>query len=56
MLFETQRKVLQERITVKDVQTVHDVKSGMIKSVVVPIDKLVTTKVEESDIRMIVGE
>ncbi|MDR6883779.1 phage terminase small subunit [Bacillus sp. 3255] len=52
-LSEKQRKVLQERITVKDVQTVHDEKTGQTRSVVVPIDKLVTTKVEESDIRVI---
>ncbi|MGQ7886843.1 phage terminase small subunit [Paenibacillus sp. WC2504] len=52
-LSEKQRKVLQERITVKDVQTVHDDKTGQTKSVVVPIDKLVTTKIEESDIRVI---
>jgi uncharacterized protein YjcR len=52
-LSEKQRKVLQERITVKDVQTVHDEKTGQTKSVVVPIDKLVTTKIEESDIRVI---
>jgi uncharacterized protein YjcR len=52
-LSDKQRKVLQERITVKDVQTVHDEKTGLTKSVIVPIDKLVTTKVEESDIRVI---
>lgn len=52
-LSDKQRKVLQERITVKDVQTIHDEKTGQTKSVVVPIDKLVTTKVEESDIRVI---
>jgi uncharacterized protein YjcR len=52
-LSEKQRKVLQERITVKDVQTVHDEKTGQTRSVVVPIDKLVTTKIEESDIRVI---
>lgn len=52
-LSDKQRKVLQERITVKDVQTIHDEKTGLTKSVVVPIDKLVTTKIEESDIRVI---
>lgn len=52
-LSDKQRKVLQERITVKDVQTIHDEKTGLSKSVVVPIDKLVTTKIEESDIRVI---
>ncbi|MDU0201410.1 hypothetical protein ACYEXS_20200 [Paenibacillus sp. MAH-36] len=52
-LSEKQRKVLQERITVKDVQTVHDDKTGQTRSVVVPIDKLVTTKIEETVIRVI---
>lgn len=52
-LSDKQRKVLQERITVKDVQTIHDDKTGLTRSVVVPIDKLVTTKIEESDIRVI---
>ncbi|MEC0269354.1 hypothetical protein [Paenibacillus anseongense] len=52
-LSEKQRKVLQERITVKDVQTVHDDKTGQTRSVVVPIDKLVTTKIEETIIRVI---
>jgi uncharacterized protein YjcR len=50
-LSEKQRKVLQERITIKDVQIIHDEKTGLSKSVVVPLEKLVTTKVEESDIR-----
>ncbi|NOU68374.1 terminase [Paenibacillus sp. LMG 31461] len=52
-LSEKQRKVIQERIAVKDVQTIHDEKTGTSKSVVVPMDKLVTTKIEESDIRVI---
>ncbi|MBP1961163.1 uncharacterized protein YjcR [Paenibacillus aceris] len=52
-LSEKQRKVLQERITIKDVQTVHYEKMGQTRSVVVPMDKLVKTKIEESDIRVI---
>jgi uncharacterized protein YjcR len=52
-LSEKQRKVIQERIAVKDVQTIHDEKTGTSKSVVVPMEKLVTTKIEESDIRVI---
>ncbi|CAH1202959.1 hypothetical protein PAECIP111891_02169 [Paenibacillus allorhizoplanae] len=52
-LTEKQRKVIQERIVVKDVQTIHDEKTGISKSVVVPMEKLVTTKIEESDIRVI---
>ncbi|MGO4498824.1 phage terminase small subunit-related protein [Paenibacillus sp. 2RAB27] len=52
-LTEKQRKVIQERIAVKDVQTIHDEKTGQSKSVVVPMEKLVTTKIEESDIRVI---
>lgn len=52
-LTEKQRKVIQERIAVKDVQTIHDEKTGISKNVVVPMEKLVTTKIEESDIRVI---
>lgn len=52
-LTEKQRRELQERLTTKEVMTVHDEKSGQTKTVTVPVDKLVTTQIEETEYRAI---
>ncbi|TMV49374.1 terminase [Paenibacillus mesophilus] len=52
-LTEKQRRVLQERRTVKDVMSVHDEKSGQTKTVAIPRDELVIVEIEETEFRPI---
>ena len=52
-LTENQKRVLQERKTIKEAYPVHDEKSGSIKVVTVPRDELVVTRVEETQYRAI---
>ncbi|MGG1663960.1 hypothetical protein [Brevibacillus sp. NRS-1366] len=52
-LTEKQRRVLQERITVKDPVQVHDDKSGKNKTIVVSRDEMVTTEIAETEYRAI---
>lgn len=52
-LSDKQRRVLQERKTIKDPVQVHDEKTGQSKTVVVTRDELVTTEIEETEFRAI---
>ncbi|MGE6260882.1 phage terminase small subunit [Heyndrickxia sporothermodurans] len=52
-LSEKQRRVLQEMRKTKDIVQVHDEKTGQTKSVPVTQEKLVTTEIEETEIRAI---
>jgi uncharacterized protein YjcR len=52
-LTEKQRRVLQERISTKDVIQVHDEKTGQTKTLPVTRNELVTTQIEETEFRAI---
>lgn len=52
-LTEKQRRVLQERITIKEPVQVHDDKSGQTKTVVLSRNELATTEIEETEFRAI---
>ncbi|QDX92056.1 terminase [Brevibacillus laterosporus] len=52
-LTDKQRRVLQERVTIKEPVQVHDDKSGGTKTIVLSRDELVTTKIEETEYRAI---
>jgi len=52
-LTEKQRRVLQERQTIKEPVQVHDEKNGGTKTVVLSRNELVTTEVEETEFRAI---
>lgn len=52
-LTEKQRRVLQERLKFKDVQSVCDEKSGQMKSIPITREELVVTEIEETDFRPI---
>ncbi|TQK74963.1 uncharacterized protein YjcR [Brevibacillus sp. AG162] len=52
-LTEKQRRVLQERVSIKEPVQVHDEKSGQSKTVVLTRNQLVTTEIEETEYRAI---
>lgn len=52
-LTEKQRRVLQERLTIKEPVQVHDEKSGETKTFIRSRDELVTTEIEETEYRAI---
>ncbi|MDH6351914.1 hypothetical protein [Brevibacillus sp. 1238] len=52
-LTEKQRRILQERVTIKEPVQVHDDKSGHSKTVVLSRNELVTTEIEETEYRAI---
>lgn len=52
-LTEKQRRVLQERVTVKEPVQVHDEKSGVTKTIVLSRNELATTEIEETEFRVI---
>ncbi|MFP3390619.1 phage terminase small subunit-related protein [Brevibacillus sp. SIMBA_040] len=52
-LTEKQRRVLHERVTVKEPVQVNDDKSGKTKTVVLTRDELVITEIEETEYRVI---
>ncbi|WP_409174377.1 hypothetical protein [Brevibacillus fortis] len=52
-LTEKQRRVLQERVAIKEPVQVHDEKSGQSKTVVLSRNELVTTEIEETEYRAI---
>lgn len=52
-LTEKQRRILQERVTVKEPVQVHDDRSGHAKTVVLARNELVTTEIEETEYRAI---
>jgi uncharacterized protein YjcR len=52
-LTEKQRRVLQERKTIKEPVQVHDEKSGETKTFIRTRDELVTTEIEETEYRAI---
>ncbi|RAT95950.1 hypothetical protein [Brevibacillus sp. Leaf182] len=52
-LTEKQRRVLQERLTIKEPVQVHNDKSGQTKTVALPREELVTTEIEETEYRAI---
>ncbi|MCR8961649.1 phage terminase small subunit-related protein [Brevibacillus halotolerans] len=52
-LTEKQRRVLQERVNIKEPVQVHDEKSGKPKTVILTRNELATTKIEETEYRVI---
>ncbi|MBG9943914.1 phage terminase small subunit [Brevibacillus formosus] len=52
-LTEKQRRVLQERLTIKDPVQIHDEKSGVTKTFIRSRDELITTEIEETEYRPI---
>lgn len=52
-LTEKQRRVLQERVTIKQPVEVHDDKTGQTKTVVLSRNELATTEIEETEFRAI---
>lgn len=52
-LTEKQRRVLQELRKVKDAIQTHDEKTGMMKSIPITHEKMVTTEIEETEYRAI---
>ncbi|MBA4535442.1 hypothetical protein [Brevibacillus halotolerans] len=52
-LTEKQRRVLQERVTIKEPVQVHDEKSGKPKTVILTRNELATTEIEETEYRAI---
>ncbi|WP_400162910.1 hypothetical protein ACAF76_008360 [Brevibacillus sp. TJ4] len=52
-LTEKQRRVLQERVTIKEPVQVHDDKTGQTKTVVLSRNELATTEIEETEFRAI---
>jgi len=52
-LTEKQRRVLQERMTIKEPAKIHDEKSGETKTIIIPRNELVTTEIEETEYRAI---
>ncbi|MEK3744727.1 hypothetical protein NST23_18765 [Brevibacillus sp. FSL K6-0770] len=52
-LTEKQRRVLQERLTIKEPVQVHNEKSGETKTFIRSRDELVTTEIEETEYRAI---